>query len=81
MYVYIQTEPRLWTVGFFDPDSKWRTDSDHSDRERAARRVAYLNGTTMPDDNKDDMIHPISHCAFCEHDPAACNDGGKCRLR
>lgn len=44
MYVYIQSEPNLWTVGFYDPDGIWHSDSDHSDREAAARRVHYLNG-------------------------------------
>jgi len=45
-WVYIRTEPRLWTVGFYDPSGKFQTDSDHSDREEAAQRVHYLNGGT-----------------------------------
>ncbi len=44
MYVYIQTEPGLFTVGFYDPSGRWYPDSDHADRESAAARVAYLNG-------------------------------------
>lgn len=44
MYVYIRSEPGLWTVGFYGPDGTWHTDSDHGDREEAARRVAWLNG-------------------------------------
>ena len=44
MYVYIQSERTLWTVGFYDPNGKWHSDSDHSDREEAAKRVHYLNG-------------------------------------
>ena len=44
MYVYIKSEPGLWTVGFYDPDGNWQTDSDHSNREEAAARVHYLNG-------------------------------------
>jgi len=46
MYVYIRTEPHLWTVGFYAPDGNWYSDSDYgySDREEAADRVAYLNG-------------------------------------
>ena len=44
MYVYIQSEPSLWTVGFYSPDGKWHTDSDRNDREEAAKRVHYLNG-------------------------------------
>jgi len=44
MYVYINSEPGLWTVGFYAPDGKWHSDSDHNDREEAAKRVHYLNG-------------------------------------
>lgn len=44
LWVYIQTEPQLWTVGFYAPDGKFHSDSDHSDREKAADRVHYLNG-------------------------------------
>ena len=44
MYVYIQSEPGLWTVGFYDPKGKWHPESDHSNQEDAAKRVAYLNG-------------------------------------
>ena len=43
-YVYIKSEPRLWTVGFYDPAGKWHSESDHEDREEAAERVAWLNG-------------------------------------
>lgn len=45
MYVYKQTEPGLFTVGFYAPDGSWEADSDHSTRDRAADRVAYLNGS------------------------------------
>lgn len=50
MYVYINSEPGLWTVGFYSPDGKWHSDSDHNDRNEAAERVAWLNGSrpTMP---------------------------------
>ena len=44
MYVYILSEPGLYTVGFYDPSGRWHPDSDHNDREKAAARVAYLNG-------------------------------------
>lgn len=43
-YVYMQTEPGLWTVGFEDSNGQWHADSDHSRQEEAATRVAYLNG-------------------------------------
>lgn len=44
MYVYIKTEQYLWTVGFYNPDNEFITDSDHNDREEAAKRVHWLNG-------------------------------------
>jgi hypothetical protein len=44
MYVYINSEPGLWTVGFYAPNGEWHPDSDHGDREEAAKRVHYLNG-------------------------------------
>lgn len=43
-YVYIQSEPGLFTVGFYDPSGRWHSDSDYESREGAAARVAYLNG-------------------------------------
>lgn len=44
MYVYLQSEPGLFTVGFYDPSGKWHAESDWDDSEDAARRVAFLNG-------------------------------------
>jgi len=50
-YVYIKSEPQLWTVGFYRPESEptkygglWEPESDHDNREDAAKRVHYLNG-------------------------------------
>lgn len=43
-YVYQRSEPGLWTVGFFRPDGRWHSESDHDSREGAAQRVAWLNG-------------------------------------
>lgn len=43
-YVYLRSEPGLFTVGFYDPSGKWHAESDHSVREDAAARVNYLNG-------------------------------------
>lgn len=45
MYVYIRSEPGLWTVGFYSPDGKWQPESDHDNIESAAERVAWLNGS------------------------------------
>lgn len=47
MYVYIQTEPQLYTVGFYSPDGHFHSDSDHNDREKAAERVSFLNGNSQ----------------------------------
>lgn len=44
MYVYKQSEPGLWTVGFYTPEGKWIAESDWSDHNEAAERVRYLNG-------------------------------------
>ncbi len=55
MYVYIQSEKAgsegchswgdLFTVGFYKPDGKWEPESDHGNKDDAATRVAFLNGT------------------------------------
>ena len=49
MYVYIQTEtnPDLWTVGFYQVDGKFFPESDHSDKEEAAKRTAWINGQKL----------------------------------
>lgn len=45
MYVYIKSEPQLWTVGFYHPKTgEWNPESDHNTPEKAAERVAWLNG-------------------------------------
>jgi hypothetical protein len=44
MFVYIQSEPELFSVGFYDPSGQWHADSDHSSRVEASARVSYLNG-------------------------------------
>lgn len=44
-YVYIKSEPGLWTVGFYDPQGQWVPESDHGTAEEAAKRVAWLNGS------------------------------------
>lgn len=43
-WVYIRSEPGLWTVGFYTPSGEWVPDSDHHDREDAADRCHWLNG-------------------------------------
>jgi len=44
MYVYIESERGLYTVGFYKPDGTWVPESDHDSRTSAAQRVHYLNG-------------------------------------
>ena len=46
MYVYIRSEPGLWTVGFYTPKGEWVPESDHPSAEAAAERVHWLNGKT-----------------------------------
>jgi hypothetical protein len=48
-WVYVRSESRLWTVGFYSPDGEWHTDSDHGSREEATQRVHYLNGGSKPE--------------------------------
>lgn len=52
-YVYIESEPGLWTVGHYapggsGPDRNFHPDSDHEREEAAAARVHYLNGGYHP---------------------------------
>lgn len=52
MYVYIKSEPGLWTVGFYTPSHEWMPDSDHASPEEAAAQVSYLNGGIRPELDK-----------------------------
>ena len=40
----VYLEGTLWTVGFYQPDGKFISESDHPTSEQAAERVHYLNG-------------------------------------
>ena len=44
MWVFIKSEPQLWTVGFYSPDGEFHPESDHDNKESAAERVHWLNG-------------------------------------
>ena len=44
MYVYINSEPGLWTVGYYEPNGNWFAESDHGSAQLAADRVHWLNG-------------------------------------
>lgn len=43
-WVYVRSEPNLFTVGFYALDDKWHSDSDHDTKESAAEKVNFLNG-------------------------------------
>ena len=45
-YVYIESEPSVWTVGFYNPSGAWIPESDHALAQMAAERVRWLNGGT-----------------------------------
>lgn len=60
MYVYKQTEPGLYTVGYYEPSGKWYPESDHSSAQEAADKVHYLNGSCCNHDT------PQGHIAPCE---------------
>ncbi len=49
MYAYLQSEPTLWTVGYYDPSGKWQPQSDHGTEREARAKVAYLNGDSSQD--------------------------------
>jgi hypothetical protein len=43
-YVYVRSEPNLYTVGYYSPDGRWHPDSDFSTQKEAGKRVIELNG-------------------------------------
>lgn len=68
MYVYIESEPGVWTVGFYDPSGKWHPESDKGSQEEAASRVAFLNGHTKAEE-------PVGEPAETDHNKSAVQDG------
>lgn len=44
MFVYIQSEAHVWTVGHYDPTGEFQPESDWSSSQEAADRVHWLNG-------------------------------------
>jgi hypothetical protein len=46
MWVYQKTKgvEGLWTVGFYTPDARWISESDHDSEEDCRWRVHFLNG-------------------------------------
>ncbi len=43
-WIYIRSEPQLWTVGFYRPDGTFEPDKDFPSADEAAKRVHWLNG-------------------------------------
>ena len=43
-WVYVLSEPNLWTTGFYGPNEKWNPDTDHDSPAKAQERVRWLNG-------------------------------------
>lgn len=60
MYVYIDSGPGLYTVGFYRPDGQWDPESDHSSKEAAAARVNFLNGSPDKLVNALSKIHDLA---------------------
>ena len=49
MYVYIESEPNVWTTGHYHPlNHKWIPESDYNSEEEAAARCHWLNGGNTP---------------------------------
>lgn len=44
MWVYIESEEGVFTVGFYAPDGKWMAETDCDSKDEAASRVHFLNG-------------------------------------
>lgn len=44
MWVYIRSEPGLYTVGHYSPDGKFNPESDWDTTNEAAMRTHFLNG-------------------------------------
>lgn len=59
-WVYLRSEPTLWTVGFYRTDGRWEPDSDHDSADEAAQRVRWLNGAA--DEHHDRMVRALLLC-------------------
>lgn len=66
-YVYIKSERAghegaehdLFTVGFYAPGGYWEADSDHTDENKAAERVHYLNGGKVAPASEKLALEPL----------------------
>jgi hypothetical protein len=78
MYVYIQSEPELWTVGFYKPDGTWFAESDHGSDDDAANRVHWLNGGALMTAVPVPMPTPTPStylCTVCHKNPVDADAG------
>lgn len=48
MYTVINSEPGLYTVGFYSPNNNWHPYEDFIDKEKAGEKCNYLNGGKIP---------------------------------
>lgn len=48
MYVVVETEPGVFTTGFYAPSSQWHSDQDFASSEEAIARMRFLNGAPDP---------------------------------
>lgn len=81
-YVYIRSEPGLWTVGYHEPGGKFIPESDHDSPQEAARQVTTLNGgadetemlrklLTLPLQNRAPEVAPLlNECIRLRWSPA-----------
>ena len=59
MYVYLQTERTLFTVGFFWPNGRWEAQSDHPTEAEAVECVKQLNGARQPAKIDKELLPPF----------------------
>lgn len=49
MYIYKKTGKQVFTVGYYDPGGKFVTETVHTEKDDAAKRIHYLNGGVNPE--------------------------------
>ena len=83
MYVYKKSDELLWTVGYYDPDGKWQSESDHEDQEDAAKRVHYLSGGGTTAETFKDVAEAADRVvdAFSLPNGTVCGIGGRRGVR
>ena len=59
MWVYLKSEPNLYTVGFYDPQGGWEPESDWLTSKDAAKRVRYLNGSGSGSESESELLDAL----------------------